>query len=203
MRVKYHLWPVVLIRLNCGAEKNIHSLVTFVLGDRLSGVTVTLQLVNLDGARRAPRLQPGCQGASPGARHSWCFLPAPLLASREGAGEQGVHTGAEAPPYAWPRLSGSGKVAYWRRLSWRGMTSVSALGCREVLDIFKKTKLKKEKTKEKNPPTQAKSSLGGYRFVAVGSGNSPCSPFVGVGGGMWCGSARALKINDSAVGSTW
>ena len=62
------------------------------------------------------------------------------------------------------------------------MTSVSALGWREVLDIFKKTKLKKEKKKEKNPPPQAESSLGGYRLVAVGSGTSPCSSFVG--GGM-------------------
>lgn len=39
----------LLIRLNCGAEKNIQSLMTFVLGDKLAGVTLTLQLVNLDG----------------------------------------------------------------------------------------------------------------------------------------------------------
>lgn len=43
------MWHVVLIRLNCGAEKNIQSLMTFVLGDKLAGVTLTLQLVNLDG----------------------------------------------------------------------------------------------------------------------------------------------------------
>lgn len=47
MRVKYHLWHVVLIRLNCGAEKNIQSPMTFVLCDKSAGVILTLQLVNL------------------------------------------------------------------------------------------------------------------------------------------------------------
>lgn len=88
MRVKYHLWHVVLIRLNCGAEKNIHSLMTFVLSDKLAGVTLTLQLVNLDGASRAPRLQPGSCGATR-AGAAQLELPASLPALLgEGAGEK-------------------------------------------------------------------------------------------------------------------
>lgn len=111
MRVKYHLWHVVLIRLNCGAEKNIHSLMTFVLGDKLAGVTLTLQLVNLDGARRAPWLQPErCPATGWGGARGWGSPPASpppppvLLSSREGAGERGDHVGTEAPLDTCPLL---------------------------------------------------------------------------------------------------
>lgn len=100
MRVKYHLWHVVLIRLNCGAEKNIHWLMTFVLGDKLAGVRLTLQLVNLgrwaDAARRAPGLQPRELQRLPQPRHhSWGSLPTPCSPGCGAGGEGG--TGRRAP----------------------------------------------------------------------------------------------------------
>lgn len=197
MRVKYHLWHVVLIRLNCGAEKNIHSLMTFVLGDKLAGVTQTLQLVNLDGARRAPWLQPGCHGAAtepPRARHCRGAPrqphPALLQGGCWGDGHpiqgRGDLRSLLAGPSPRPALASSHEKAltgYGLRKDGRAagrppgaVALVSACGCRDVPCIVKKTKLKEEKEKGRNTSTRANPSLAGCWLVAVGPGNGPRSP---------------------------
>ena len=164
------MWHVVLIRLNCGAEKNIHLLMTFVLGDKLAAVTLTLQLVNLVGASRAPRFQPRSQGASSEGSTAGAPCRAPCSPPGRAPGSRRPRWGGDLPPPppSWPWLPGSpealtrrpGKMRP-RKLSWRVMTSVSALGCRDVLGILKKTELKREKKRERKESAHpGKAQLG-------------------------------------------
>lgn len=111
------MWHVVLIRLNCGAEKNIHWLMTFVLGDKLAGVTLALQLVNLGRQRTWPGGHLGSSRRSRSATPrpkpvAQLGLPAsPWPSSWERVGEKGAHwrgrgnshPAPQAFPYGQPR----------------------------------------------------------------------------------------------------
>ena len=73
-----------------------------------------------------------------------------MLSSREGAGEQ-VPTAGWRPPHLFLASAPSNPEALMhRKLSWRVMTSVSALGCQGVLGILKKTELKKKRTRKES-----------------------------------------------------
>ena len=93
------MWHVVLIRLNCGAEKNIHLLMTFVLGDKLAAVTLTLQLVNLVGANRAPRFQPRSQGATSEGSTAGAPCRAPCCPPGRAPGSRRPLRGGDPPPH--------------------------------------------------------------------------------------------------------
>lgn len=164
------MWHVVLIRLNCGAEKNIHLLMTFVLGDKLAAVTLTLQLVNLVGASRAPRFQPRSQGAT--SEGSTAGAPCRALCCLPGRAPGSRRPLQGGDPHPTPTLLASaprqhrGNDRPWgkmmpQKLSWRVTTSVSALGCRDILGVLKKTELKREKERERKESAHpGKAQLG-------------------------------------------
>lgn len=164
---------------------------TFVLGDKLAGVTLTLRLVNLGRraaeARRAPGLQAGA-AAPPSAparglhRHSWGPLPAPcqppaLLEGLEGGGRAPLwgqgHSRCtlQAPPRVWlPPLPS--KAEAWTSCGKKAPAPAS--GWRDALCMLKETK--REGERERRERCHQANPLTGHCWVSLGPGGAPRSP---------------------------